>query len=105
MNLKKNNNTSITVELHLPKRLEQHLTYLEEVSKRSKNFIIREALIQYLEHAEDVSKISEREKLKGNKYYTTEELLEHLNLKEEYSKWEQNQEKFKVKWSKKALKS
>jgi predicted DNA-binding protein len=73
---------TINFRLELPEKLEQHLTYLETVSKRSKNFIIQEALIQYLEEAIDVSKIYERERKKGNKNYTTEELLEQLNLKE-----------------------
>ncbi|CAI2190849.1 7229_t:CDS:2, partial [Funneliformis geosporum] len=62
--------------------LEKQLTYLEVVSKRSKEFIIKEALVQYLENAEDVAKIYEREREKGNKKYTTKELLEELNLKE-----------------------
>ena len=71
----------ITIKLKIPEKLEQHLTYLEEVSKRSKDFIIQEALIQYLENAEDISKIYERERERGNKSYTTEELLEEINLK------------------------
>jgi predicted transcriptional regulator len=67
--------------IELSEKLEKHLTYLETISKRSKEFIIREALIQYLEHAEDVAEFCDKEKEKGNKTYTTEELLEHLNLK------------------------
>lgn len=72
----------IELKIDLPKKLEQHLNYLEVISKRSKEFIFKEALIRYLEDAEDVSKVFEREKQKGDKTYTTEELLEHLNLKE-----------------------
>ena len=72
---------SLTIKLKLPKKLEQHLTYLEAVSKRSKDFIIKEALIQYLEDAEDVAKYYEEERKKGSKTHTTKELLEHLNLK------------------------
>jgi len=68
--------------IELSEKLERHLTYLETISKRSKEFIIKEALIQYLEHAEDVAGVFEREKQKGDKTYTTEELLQHLNLKE-----------------------
>lgn len=71
----------LTVKLKLPEKLEQHLTYLEEVSKRSKDFIIQEALIQYLEDAEDISRANELERGSGGKTYTTEELLEDLNLK------------------------
>ena len=69
----------ITLTLKLPKNLENHLNYLETVSKQSKEFIIKEALIQYLEDAEDKIKLLEREK--DSKTYTTEELLENLNLK------------------------
>jgi len=71
----------INVKLKLPENLEQHLTYLEEVSKRSRDFIIQEALIQYLEDAEDMSRVNEIERKRGNKSYTTEELLEEINLK------------------------
>jgi len=72
----------IEIKLELPKGLEQHLTYLETISQRSKEFILKEALIRYLEDAEDIAKVFEREKQKGGKTYTTEELLQHLNLKE-----------------------
>ena len=72
----------IKITLELSKNLEKHLIYLETASKRSKEFIVQEALIQYLENAEDVAKIYERERKKGSKKYTTEELLEELNLKE-----------------------
>lgn len=72
----------LKLTLKLPQKLAQHLTYLEEVSKRSKDFIIKEALIRYLEDAEDVTKNYEEARAKGEKGYTTEELLEHLNLKE-----------------------
>jgi predicted DNA-binding protein len=72
----------ININLDLPKRLEKHLVYLETISKRPKDFIVKEALIRYLEDAEDISKVFEREKQKGDKTYTTEELLKHLNLKE-----------------------
>jgi predicted DNA-binding protein len=72
----------VTVNLKLSKELEKHLTYLETISKRPKEFIIQEALIQYLEDAEDTAKIFEEERQKGDKTYTTEELLEKLNLKD-----------------------
>ncbi|CAG8697398.1 13488_t:CDS:2, partial [Ambispora leptoticha] len=78
---KKQEVKELNVKLKLPEKLEQHLIYLEEVSKRSKDFIIQEALIQYLENAEDMAKIYEREREKGDKTYTTDELLEELNLK------------------------
>ena len=78
---KKQEVKELNIKLKLPEKLDQHLTYLEEVSKRSKDFIIQEALIQYLENAEDVAKIYKREREKGDKTYTTDELLEELNLK------------------------
>ena len=52
------------VELKLSKKLERHLNYLETVSKRSKDFIIQEALIRYLEDAKDMAKVFERERKK-----------------------------------------
>jgi len=58
---------------------------LEAVSKRPKSFIVKEALIQYLEDAEDISKVEEWVEKKGEKYYTSEEVkafLERKNLKE-----------------------
>lgn len=69
---------AIELKIELPKGLEQHLTYLETISKRSKEFIIKEALIQYLEDAEDISRLAEwAEKNKEGKTYTSEE-LDHL---------------------------
>ena len=79
-------NKKIIVELKLPKKLEEHLIYLETVSKRSKDFIIQEALIQYLEDAEDIAKYYNKKMSKSNdKTFTSEELnffLERKNLKE-----------------------
>jgi predicted DNA-binding protein len=72
----------INVKIVLPKKLEEHLNYLAVASKRRKDFIIREALIRYLEDAEDLAKVFEKERKKGDKTFTTEELLQHLNLKE-----------------------
>ncbi|MCE8163503.1 MAG: hypothetical protein I3273_06915 [Candidatus Moeniiplasma glomeromycotorum] len=77
--------TKITIEIELSKGLEKHLTYLETVSKRGRGFIIKEALVQYLEDAEDTVKVLEWEKKKNKKYYTSEELdklLEKKGLKE-----------------------
>ena len=54
-------------------------------NKQTKDFIIKEALIQYLEDAEDMSKVAEWVEKKGEKYYTSEEVkefLERKNLKE-----------------------
>ena len=68
----------IELKIELPKGLEQHLKYLEIISKQPKEFIIKQAIIQYLEDAEDISKLSEwAEKNKEGKTYTSEE-LDHL---------------------------
>ena len=74
---------NLTIKLKLPKKLEQHLTYLEAVSKRSKDFIIKEALIQYIEDMEDIQKLSVLEVLekgKKQKTYTTKELNKELGI-------------------------
>ena len=72
----------ITAKLKLPKELEKHLHYLEIVSKRPKEFIIQEALIQYLEDAEDISRVEEWVKAsKKGKTYTSEEVKEFLERK------------------------
>ena len=73
----------IEIKLDLPKGLEQHLTYLETISKKPKGFILKEALIQYLEHAEDVAKYYQEEKEKGDNpnNYSTKNMLEEINLK------------------------
>lgn len=81
----KNSQHQINITLKLSKKLEQHLTYLETISKRSKDFIIQEALIQYLENAEDVAKYYNEEFEKGDKTYTTEEMLQEINLKKDKS--------------------
>jgi len=73
----------IELKLDLPKGLEQHLTYLETISKRSKEFIIKEALIQYVEDMEDIQEISVLEAIEGKerqKTYTTDELTKILGL-------------------------
>jgi predicted DNA-binding protein len=49
----------IELKLDLPKKLEQHLKYLEIVSKQPKEFIIKEAIIQYLEDAEDIKAVED----------------------------------------------
>jgi len=76
----------LTITLNLPKKVEQQLEkdlqQLEIITKKSKDFHIRKAIIRYLEHANKLVKYYEQERIKGSKKNTTEELLEHLNLKE-----------------------
>ena len=74
----------IELKLDLPKGLEQHLKYLEIISKRSKEFIVKEALIQYLEDAEDIQAVEDWVNKKDKKFYTSEQmdnLLEQKGLK------------------------
>jgi len=70
------------IELNLPKKLESRLNYLETVSKRPKEFIVREALIQYIEDMEDIQKLSVLSVLekKKSKTYTTKELNKQIGL-------------------------
>jgi predicted DNA-binding protein len=73
----------IKLKLELPKELEKCLDYLETASKKSKEFIIKEALIQYIEDMEDIQEISVLEAIEGKnkqKTYTTEELTKILGL-------------------------
>jgi len=71
------------LKIDLPKNLEERLNYLEEISKQSKEFIVQEALIQYIEDMEDIQKHSVLEVLekgKPRKIYTTEELTQKLGF-------------------------
>lgn len=71
----------IKIELKLPKRLEERLNYLEVISKKSKEFIVQEALIQYVEDMEDIQKLSVLSALeKKQKIYTAEELNKKIRL-------------------------
>jgi len=80
---KNNSQCQININLKLPKKLEKCLDYLEKVSKQSKEFIIKEALIQYIEDMEDIQKYSileVLEKRRKQKTYTTAELNKKLGL-------------------------
>jgi predicted DNA-binding protein len=73
----------INIKLELPKKKEEFLIYLENISKRDKAFIVKEALIQYIEDMEDIQKYSVLEVLekgKKQKTYTTEELEKELGF-------------------------
>ena len=76
----------LTITLNLPQEVERELVKdlkkLETLTKKPKDFHIRNVVFRYLEHADKTVKIYEREREKGNKGYTIEELLEELNLKE-----------------------
>ncbi|MEG7978738.1 MAG: hypothetical protein NY202_02290 [Mollicutes bacterium UO1] len=64
------------------KYLEKEYTKLEKITKKPREYHIKEALIRYIEYMEDikdVEKIKKEEKKKGKvKYYTSEEANQKL---------------------------
>lgn len=74
----KENSTTIT--LKLPKKWVNHLNYLEETTKKSKDFYVKEALIRHLEDLEDLETGLARLKKKHKVYYTSEELSKRLGI-------------------------
>jgi predicted DNA-binding protein len=85
------------------KYLEKELTYLKKITKKSKEYHIREALISYVEDMEDMRDIKEYEKRKKAgkvKYYTGEEvrkeLKEYYDAKEAKEKLKEGELRSKV---------
>lgn len=72
----------LTLTVTLPKRLEKQLEYLEKTTGKSKEFFCQEALTQYLEDVEDLYMAL---KVKEQKLYTTQELLDSLKLRKNVS--------------------
>jgi len=72
--------TNLTITL--PKKLEKQLEHLEKTTGKSKEFFCQEALTQYLEDVEDLYMAL---KVKDQKLYTTEELLESLKPRKNVS--------------------
>jgi predicted DNA-binding protein len=74
----------ITLTLKLSKEaekeLEKDLKHLETVTKKPRDFHIKEALIRYLENMEDIRDVEKWIKKKNKVYYTSEELSKRLNL-------------------------
>ena len=70
--------TTLTVKL--PKKWIDHLNYLEQTTKKSKDYYVKEALIRHLEDMEDLQVGLARLKKKNKVYYTSEELSKRLNL-------------------------
>ena len=66
--------------INIPKELASQLVYLETISKKSKDFYIKEALIRYLEDIEDLQ-VALKRLGKKTKTYTSEEAKAKLNLK------------------------
>ena len=76
----------LKLTLNLPKKAEEELEkdfqHLEAITNKPKEFHVKEALVRYLKHADKLIKYYEEQRKKENKGYTTEKLLEQLNLKE-----------------------
>ena len=71
----------LTLNLKAKKPLEKEFKKLETLTEKPRNFHIKEAVIRYLKEANRLMKVYEQERVKGDKDYTIEKLLEHLNLK------------------------
>ena len=71
----------LTLNLKAKKALEKEFKKLETLTEKPRNFHIKEAVIRYLKEANRLMKVYEQERAKGDKDYTIEKLLEHLNLK------------------------
>jgi predicted DNA-binding protein len=65
----------INIKVNLPKKLEKQLEHLEKTTGKSKEFFCQEALTQYLEDVEDLYMAL---KVKNQKLYTTQEVLDNL---------------------------
>ena len=61
------------------KELEKDLVHLETITKKPRDFHIKEALVRYLEDMEDIRDALES-KDKPGKTYTTEELEKKLGI-------------------------
>ena len=74
----------ITLTLNLSKKaekeLEKDLKHLETITKKPRDFHVKEALIRYLEDMEDIRDVAKWIKKKNKVYYTSEELTKKLNL-------------------------
>ena len=84
------------IKLELPKKVEQELEkdlqHLEKITKKPREYHIKEALIRYIEDMEDIRDVEEhiKEEKEGKvKYYTSEEVSKHL--KEYYDEKEKKQ--------------
>lgn len=73
----------ITLTLNLPekteKELEKDLKNLETITKKPREFHVKEALVRYLEDMEDIRDALESRE-KKEKTYTTEELEKKLGI-------------------------
>lgn len=69
----------MTITARLPAEMEQRLAELARQTKRSKSFLIKEALELYLEDMEDAAIAFERINEPNRKFYTSEEVLARIN--------------------------
>ncbi|RHZ37231.1 hypothetical protein [endosymbiont GvMRE of Glomus versiforme] len=67
----------ISLTVKLPKEWVEHLFFLEETTKKTKDYYVREALYRYLEDLEDLEIGLERLKSKS-RTYTSEEADKRL---------------------------
>ena len=64
------------------KELDQDLKYLEETTKKPREYHIKEALVRYIEDMEDIRDVEKHIKNKDeSEYYTPKVLKKRLNLK------------------------
>lgn len=67
--------------LRLPEALEAHLAHVAKVTRRSKSFILREALERYLEDVEDGLAVQEALAKPHRKTYSTAEAMAELEAR------------------------
>lgn len=65
--------------LRLPEALESRLNHLASATRRSKSFLIKEALEHYLDDVEDAFIALERVSQRKRHFRTTAELLERID--------------------------
>lgn len=69
----------MTITARLPADMEKRLADLAKLTRRSKSFLIKEALELYLEDMEDAAIALERINEPNRKFYTSQEVLEYIN--------------------------
>jgi len=73
----------ITLTLSLPKKIEQELEkdlkYLEQTTKKPREYHIKEELIRFIEAMKDIQTIEEHINKDKAKHYTSEELKKKLS--------------------------
>ena len=70
----------ISLNLNLPKKIENQLKLLSQISKRPEEFFIKEALINYSEDIEDLLAVLSNENKEKSERITAAELKKELDL-------------------------